>query len=242
MCSSTRGPAIAPSLVTWPIEEHRRAGLLREAHQPRRGLAHLADRARRSDSSARSTASGSSRRRAPAAASPRRARGCVSTRGLREQLQRRRPARPSRARAQATCAQRFLAGDVERRQRRALSASAACSSSVDLPMPGSPPSSTTEPCTRPPPSTRSSSPMPGRHARLVALSDLRQPLRLAAGRGTARAAPACRVRLRSRAAASRRRRTSGTGPATAGFRCRTGRRRILRGISPWFSLRIGTRT
>ncbi len=35
-----------------------------------------------------------------------------------------------------------------------------CSSSVDLPMPGSPPISTTEPCTRPPPSTRSSSPMP----------------------------------------------------------------------------------
>ena len=33
-------------------------------------------------------------------------------------------------------------------------------SKVDLPMPGSPPSRVTEPCTRPPPSTRSSSPMP----------------------------------------------------------------------------------
>src|SRR5450759_2860165 len=32
--------------------------------------------------------------------------------------------------------------------------------SVDLPMPGEPPSSTSEPGTRPPPSTRSSSPMP----------------------------------------------------------------------------------
>src|SRR5918995_5762319 len=37
---------------------------------------------------------------------------------------------------------------------------AACSSSVDFPMPGSPPSSTREPGTIPPPSTRSSSPIP----------------------------------------------------------------------------------
>src|SRR5690606_18935190 len=36
----------------------------------------------------------------------------------------------------------------------------ACSSRVDLPMPGSPPTSTTAPSTRPPPRTRSSSPMP----------------------------------------------------------------------------------
>src|SRR5205085_3202751 len=34
------------------------------------------------------------------------------------------------------------------------------SSKVDLPMPGSPPTNTTEPSTRPPPSTRSNSPMP----------------------------------------------------------------------------------
>ena len=40
------------------------------------------------------------------------------------------------------------------------SAAAACSSSVDLPMPGSPPISVTEPATRPPPSTRSNSPEP----------------------------------------------------------------------------------
>lgn len=38
--------------------------------------------------------------------------------------------------------------------------SEACSSSVDLPMPGSPPTSISEPSTTPPPSTRSSSPMP----------------------------------------------------------------------------------
>ena len=35
-----------------------------------------------------------------------------------------------------------------------------CSSSVDLPMPGSPPNKITAPSTSPPPSTRSSSPMP----------------------------------------------------------------------------------
>ena len=38
--------------------------------------------------------------------------------------------------------------------------SSICSSSVDLPMPGSPPTSTSEPGTMPPPSTRSSSAMP----------------------------------------------------------------------------------
>src|SRR5215510_15296514 len=37
---------------------------------------------------------------------------------------------------------------------------AACRSSVDLPMPGSPPSSTSEPGTTPPPRTRSNSSMP----------------------------------------------------------------------------------
>ena len=39
-------------------------------------------------------------------------------------------------------------------------ASSACNSKVDLPMPGSPPMSTTPPSTTPPPSTRSSSPRP----------------------------------------------------------------------------------
>ena len=39
-------------------------------------------------------------------------------------------------------------------------AAEACISSVDLPMPGSPPSRITEPRTKPPPVTRSSSPIP----------------------------------------------------------------------------------
>ena len=42
----------------------------------------------------------------------------------------------------------------------AASAAAACINSVDLPMPGSPPTSSAEPRTKPPPVARSSSPMP----------------------------------------------------------------------------------
>ena len=51
-------------------QEHRGAGFLGVAHQPRRALAHLADRAGRGGERARSTRSGSSRRRSAAAASP----------------------------------------------------------------------------------------------------------------------------------------------------------------------------
>jgi hypothetical protein len=43
---------------------------------------------------------------------------------------------------------------------RLASWASACRTSVDLPMPGSPPINTTDPGTTPPPSTRSSSPMP----------------------------------------------------------------------------------
>ena len=42
----------------------------------------------------------------------------------------------------------------------AATRSRTCRSSVDLPIPGSPPTSTSEPGTMPPPSTRSSSEMP----------------------------------------------------------------------------------
>ena len=34
MCSSTRGPAMAPSLVTWPHQEQHAPGQLGKAHQP----------------------------------------------------------------------------------------------------------------------------------------------------------------------------------------------------------------
>ncbi len=67
--------------------------------------------------------------------------------------------RPRGARARgATCS--ALSRRSRRARARARRARAAWSSSVVLPMPGSPPISTTDPGTRPPPSTRSSSPMP----------------------------------------------------------------------------------
>ena len=67
--------------------------------------------------------------------------------------------RPSRCARDATCDSdsspvTYTLG------RCAPSVPSICSSRVDLPMPGSPPISTTEPCTSPPPSTRSSSPIP----------------------------------------------------------------------------------
>ncbi len=67
---------------------------------------------------------------------------------------------PEAARAQRHLRARFLAGDVQRAAPACDRVSSACSSSVDLPMPGSPPISTTPPATMPPPSTRSSSSMP----------------------------------------------------------------------------------
>ena len=55
--------------------------------------------------------------------------------------------------AQADLVDRLLAGDVDDRGgRRAAKAAAACSSRVDLPMPGSPPTRIAEPGTMPPPS------------------------------------------------------------------------------------------
>ena len=47
MCSSTRGPAMAPSLVTWPTRITVIAALLGEARQLRRAFAHLGHAARR---------------------------------------------------------------------------------------------------------------------------------------------------------------------------------------------------
>ena len=60
--------------------------------------------------------------------------------------------------AQAHLLGALLGRDVQRAARASCASS--CSSSVLLPMPGSPPSNVTEPGTTPPPSTRSSSPMP----------------------------------------------------------------------------------
>src|SRR6201991_1805864 len=73
---------------------------------------------------------------------------------------------------------------------------AASSSSVDLPMPGSPASSTTAPGTRPPPSTRSSSLTPV--VRAAAISALTWPI----GSAGAVVAPACTTLNPARAPSS----------------------------------------
>ncbi len=64
-------------------------------------------------------------------------------------------------RAQAHLVGGFFAGDVDDALARLSASSApACNSTVDLPMPGSPPTRSAEPGTSPPPVTRSSSAMP----------------------------------------------------------------------------------
>ena len=81
---------------------------------------------------------------------------------------------PQPAGAQRDLLARFLAADVEHLAAPLDSRDSACSSSVLLPMPGSPPISTTPPATRPPPSTRSNSSMPVADAVRFARLDLRQ--------------------------------------------------------------------
>ena len=98
---------------------------------------------------------------------------------LGEQLRRRR-CRPAAAAPAAPSAP-----PIPRRSRRspcahALIHASACRSSVDLPMPGSPPISTTCPATSPPPSTRSNSADAGRHARRLLRRDARERRRAAA--------------------------------------------------------------
>ena len=107
-------------------------------------------------------------------------------------------------------------------------------------MPGSPPTSTTAPSTRPPPSTRSNSPMPVGHARFFAMADFSQrgdlrgvDLAGPAAAPRSRRRPTMRLPARLRSANSRHRRHR-TVPAT----CRSRRRiRCRRRRSDWISCR-----
>ena len=158
-CSSTRGPARAPSLVTWPTSTVGHAAVLRLAHEPVGAAPHLGHRARRraelgildgldrvddEEVGLHLVDGGEQRRQVRLGEEPH----AVDDRA--EPLGPRpgpggatpRPTRRARAhRPRATAARTWV-------------------SSVDLPMPGSPPSSVTDPGTRPPPSTRSSSATP----------------------------------------------------------------------------------
>ena len=147
--------------------------------------------------------------------------------------------------AQLHLQRRLLARDVERAHvRRLRSRAATCSRSVDLPMPGSPPTSTIEPGTRPPPSTKSNSSRPvGQRRRLRALhvAQARRGRDAAAARPAA-AAPRARrcgcggARLaadRSPRPGCSTRRTSRSGRPTWGARRRT--RCSDRPFWPWDS-------
>ena len=159
MCSSTRGPAMAPSLVTWPTSTRAKF-----ADFARRISSKLQARTWATVPGALSMASShmvwieSMTTRVVSLACSRLA---AMSRTLIAAASSIRESATSRRRAR----RRIWSTDSSpvtystRRPERARRA-AACSRRVDLPMPGSPPTSTAEAGTRPPPSTRSSSAMP----------------------------------------------------------------------------------
>ena len=147
-------------------EDDRDALALGQLHQPQRCLADLADAARRPvelrrrssglhrvdhEQAGRGRAGGLERCRPTPVSAMTRIAVAGGPVAEAEALARRRTWPPT--------PRRWRRGPVPHRPGAAMPA-AACSSRVDLPMPGSPPSSTSEPATRPPPRTRSSSPIP----------------------------------------------------------------------------------
>ena len=217
------GPGDRAVLGDVPDEDDGDPVALGQVHQAQRRLAHLADAAGRAvelvdgrrldridDDERRSRSTGrprrSDRRRArpgPGSALPRRRRAG-------------RDASPAAGSGQAIPRPTRRARRCPRPWPR-LSPAAAWSSSVDLPIPGSPPSSTREPGTRPPPSTRSSSPMPRlRRGRSVSAMCAR-PRGLGDGVGTAQpGARSATARGRSSRPGCSTRRTRGTGLPSEG--------------------------
>ena len=227
MCSSTRGPAIAPSLVTWPIRSTAVPVSFAKRTSARRGLAHLRCRARRRFAELRSAWSGSSRRRAPSARGGRGVARGSSRRASRRAaaaLVAASPSRRARRRpgARDSSPVTYSAGALARSARRPPAAAASTCR-----CPGSPPSSTTDPATRPPPSTRSSSPMPVA-ARSSGSCVISVTVLLKSAGGAARACRALRRqahRRRRQSPACSRPRRPGTGPAIAVYARRRRRRR-----------------
>ena len=208
MCSTTLGPAIWPSLVTWPTRTTAAPRCLAKrtsacarprtwVTEPGAGFVRVGpQRLDRIDDD-----------EIGALRLARAWRGCratlvsaASATGA--------SARPMRLGAQADLRGRLLAREVERAPPGAASAAATCSSSVDLPMPGSPPSRSAEPGTKPPPVTRSNSPMPveKRRASVAACAGLRARRRVRARRARARSPAAGRRRSPRRSCSTRRRR------------------------------------
>ena len=211
MCSRMRGPAISPSLVTCPMMSTAVPDVLGVPHQPRRGLAHLHRRAGRRLRQFRvhgldrvdhehprarrlRLLDDRSRRASPrrAAACPTRARGAARAA---------RPAAPTPRRTRTAPAGRGSA------RRRPAAAASTCRCR------GRRRAASTEPATRPPPSTRSSSPMPEAARSSVSSRDLRHRSAGAAPPRPARRPAPARPRTRPARACSRPGRPD-TVPAT----------------------------
>ena len=159
-CSSVLGPASVPSLVTWPTRITGTAVFLGVRLEARRGRANLADGAGRAlelvGGQCLDRVDDQQRRRGRLGGSDdaldATSRAATSMPSPRAPLTSQAEARG----AQSDLGRRLLARRVQDAPggaRRAAPHSA--STSVDLPIPGSPPRRTSEPGTRPPPSTRS---------------------------------------------------------------------------------------
>ena len=170
MCSSTRGPAIAPLLGHMADEEHRAARRLGHAHQQAGAFAHLRNAAGRAGHVRtvhrldRVDNHVIRRDFLPSGVRPHPSRFAED-----EQVVARH-AQPPRARIliwRTDSSPEIYSTRAPPRAR----CSDACSKSVDLPMPGSPPTSISDPSTTPPPSTRSNSPIPVVARALVSSGD-----------------------------------------------------------------------
>ena len=224
-CSSVRGPASDPSLVTWPTSSVAIPSSLASR------CTRIAPSRTWLTEPGPPGASGSCTAwiESIAITSGRIASACAHTCGNEVSHTTSRsgasvPSRPARSR---TCAADSSAHTSRHRAPSAAIAPRPCSTSVLLPMPGSPPTRVTEPATRPPPSTRSSSGM------FVARRGAPSGSTSASGTGQ-RAdlgpAPAARPPGRRRRRASPIRCTAGTGRATwatRGRRTRTGTEQVF---------------
>ena len=227
-CSRVFGPAIGPVLGHVPDEDDRDPLALGEVHQPDGRLADLPDAARRSvelvDRRGLDAVDDDRGRAHPATGLDDRSDVVlgqdldVAARLAVEQAQ---PTRPAAGPARPT-------PRPSRRGPEPASPAATWSSRVDLPIPGSPPTRINDPGTRPPPRTRSSSPMPvarrGTSASPMSARATGRGAPSVGDRGAATAHGAARRGRPSRRGCSRSR-TTGTGPPSAGSRRRTTGRR-----------------
>ena len=157
MCSSTRGPASAPSLVTWPtrmvVTSSRLAMRVSCAAHSRTWATEPGAEVSASEYSvwieSMTTTSGFSASIVPWMRS-----SWISASSARFGLS------IPRRRARSAICEPDSSPLTYNTRRSADRLDSACSNSVDLPIPGSPPISTTPPLTRPPPNTRSNSSMP----------------------------------------------------------------------------------